>query len=332
MPYKNLVLQVCVDKAEFFCRLRDFLCARNGTYADYSASGIGWTLHDSSYGVDEDNPALNDWFVAYSPGENGKEDLYVYFKWLSGYLTAKGYLYWNSSTHAGVQAYGSDYSFNLPETSASTYELSLYGSLDFFHFWETLAGTYDELQFFGKGINALYDSTPAVCADPLTSGSGVSITVDAVPSEWAVGRKLFIRDPAAVKIITIISINGTTITADLPNNFAAGSKLSADLPYISGDSSIDPGGTFMADHITGAPRVGSDLIALTVPQYHDPGDLNGEYLGVPVEQYSNNGNYLQLPYMWGVNSNGLTEKQIIPNSNCRYFKYYSGDHFAIEEV
>ena len=67
MAYANLIKQPCNNVAEIFKHCRDFVCRRNGSY-DYSTSGIGWSLVDSSYATDEHNPASGDWFVVYSAG------------------------------------------------------------------------------------------------------------------------------------------------------------------------------------------------------------------------------------------------------------------------
>lgn len=233
MAYANLVSLTCADKAEFFKRLRDFICKRNGSY-DYSTTGIGWILHDSSYAVDEDNPAVNDWFVISSVGESGRDTLYFQIKWVSGYIAVRGWLYWNNSTHAGVQNYyASENSFVLPD-SINEPQLSIYGDLDYVFFAET-AATNCYSGAFGKLQSCYETETIAHATADITAGSDVSITIDvAIPSDWKAGRGLFIWNSAGIEKTTIKTVDtGTqTITVDLTNSYSGTVKLSRFLSYI----------------------------------------------------------------------------------------------------
>lgn len=328
MAYKNLVLQACASKVEFFCRMRDFICARNGTY-DYTTTGIGWTLHDSSYAVDEDNPAINDWVVLKSVGENSKEDIYLQVKWLSGSIAVYGWQYWNNTTHAGVHQYNTAINFTIAESGS--YELSVYGDLDFVVVIESINTTYDYLVFAGCLINQLYDNTVAISAAPLSSGSDIGITLDAVPSSWYVGQRVFIRDDANIDIITIKTIAGDVITADLAHTFAAGSKLRADVPYIVNSSASSLSVYSMVGHTT------TTVLSLSVAQAPgymsqiDPEGLNSDYFGASIDMYGTNSYMGQLPHMFRVSSTGLTEKTAFDNGY-RYFNIYSGNYLAIKEV
>ncbi|WP_319577667.1 hypothetical protein [uncultured Desulfobacter sp.] len=233
MTYANLLNVSCVDKVEAFCRIRDFLCKRNGTY-DYSLTGIGWTLHDSSYAVDEDNPAVNDWYVIYSGGESTKDDLYFKVTWISGYLKIEGYQSWDNSTHTGSS---NKYNIANNETMADSGALTIwvYGDLDSAIIINKLSTSDYRMCLFGKRQPGYSDMTGtiATCSSSLTAGSDVSIAVDSVPTNWAVGKEIFIRTThnnavATVKIekITIKTLVGNTITTDLTNSYTANSRLS----------------------------------------------------------------------------------------------------------
>ncbi len=239
MSYKNVIAQSCSDKNELFTRLRDFLCKRNGTY-DYSTTGIGWTLHDYVYATDEDNCAVGDYFVIYSSGENGKEDLYFKFEWVSGYIKIAGYQAWDSSTHSGANNYVDNNNFYVLESESKI--LWIYGDLNIFQLInkETSNSTFYGV-LCGKAKPAWEDQTEniAICSSALNAGSDVSITVDAVPANWRIGTDLFIRtthnnDNTTVKIekTTIKTINGNTITLDLTNSYTANSKLSDFVGYF----------------------------------------------------------------------------------------------------
>ena len=142
MSYVNLVAQACVTPEECFQRMRDFICRRNGTY-DYSTTGIGWTLHDSSYATDEDNLTDGDFIVIYSAGESGDDDMYIKLDYEVTTTWAKvtGYLYWNNSTHAGVLP------FNTAPygifTRGSDHVLYIYGDLSSF----SVIQYYNSIQF-----------------------------------------------------------------------------------------------------------------------------------------------------------------------------------------
>lgn len=238
MAYKNLVNLVVSDKAEAFCRYRDFLCKRNGTY-DYSTTGIGWTLIDSSYAVDEDNPQLGDWFVMYSAGENGKEDLYIRLEWKNNYFKVHGFQAWDVSTHAGSSnAYNTTDNFLYNETDVSK-AICVYGDLSF-----ALLCKYMTTDHYGASFGVLepisteFTDTIATCSSSLTAGSDVSIAVDTIPTDWEVGREIFIRtthndNMATVEVekITIKTLVGNTITADLSNDYTANSKLATHIAY-----------------------------------------------------------------------------------------------------
>lgn len=245
MSYVNLLNITCSDKNELFCRMRDYLCKRNGTY-DYSSIGIGWTLFDESYATDEDNVAINDWYVIYSPGENGKEDLYFKVTWINGYIKVNGFQSWDSSTHAGptTNKYGTTNNFTLHD-STGNYILWVYGDLDFVCCLNDLIATNTYGVGFGKLVKGYDDlsDTIATCATTLTAGSDVSIVVDSVPSNWAVDKEVFIRTThndamATVEIekITIKTLVSNTITADLSNDYTADSCLSDHVGYYCQNS------------------------------------------------------------------------------------------------
>lgn len=235
MSYANLIGIACADRTEYFCRMRDFLCKRNGTY-DYSASGIGWTLHDSVYAVDEDNPATNDYYVIFSPGEGGKDDLYYKIIWMAAAIRIDMFQSWDASTHAGANTSAG----NNQLDQVSGFSLWVYGDLDMFCIInKVVAGDYDGW-IGGKAVPNWDGQSGEIvnCAGALTAGSDVSITVDSMPTEWAVGKDIYIRTThndamATVKVemCTIKTLVGLVITADLLNDYTADSALSNHLCY-----------------------------------------------------------------------------------------------------
>lgn len=244
MAYRNLVAQACTSKNEFYCRFRDFLCSRNGTYADYTATGMGWTLHDAVYAVDEDNCQINDYFVVHSPGEGGNDDIYIRVLWVSASFNFLGYVSWNPTTHAGSTSYRyntSGVGINIAQTDVSI-SAYIYGDLDQFIIMHDNTATDYYIATCGR-LHPMYSNLSAditTCSGYISAGTDVSITVAAAPSTWYVGTDLFIRtthtnDIATVRLekTRIKTIIGNDITVDLTNSFTSNSKLSEMVGYYA---------------------------------------------------------------------------------------------------
>lgn len=231
MAYKNLVNVSGLNEAGVWRHLKDWLTSRNGI-ADYTASGLGWTLHDSSFAVDADTPTVGDWVVLKSTGENGKQALYTqltYSTLANSIVRRSAGLYWNAATNAweaGFPGVGTIQA-NYP-TGGTSFNLYIYGSLDKFC---TVIGNGTTLyaSYFGLVGETLYDSTIATTAGAVTAGSNVVASVDSVPASWAVGKAVFIRDEAHIERTVIGAISGTDVTlATLANGYASGARIARD--------------------------------------------------------------------------------------------------------
>lgn len=230
MSYANLVSQACTSNAEQFKRLRDFLCRRNGSY-DYSATGIGWTLHDAVYATDQDTVAYGDYFVAYSPGEDGDQDIYLKVTYASGYINIHNYLFWNAVTHTGVTA--ATTASNWTATNSTACTLWVYGDLDAIVCVGLFGATY-YITIAGHCPESQFATAVAVGSGAVAAGSNMVVTVDAVPAEWDVGRKIYIRDNGNIEICTISAISGNDITlASVAASYAAGCKLQGEVSYFA---------------------------------------------------------------------------------------------------
>lgn len=346
MAYANLVNITCTDKEEFFQRLRDFVCKRNGTY-DYSSTGIGWTLHDSVYATDEDNCAINDYFVIYSPGEGGDDDLYFKIVWTTSYIKCYGYQSWDNSTHTGGNVYAYNVS-NFIVSETGTYILWIYGNLNALLFLNDLMSTDCRGVSFGrmdKGYDDLSE-TVATCSTTLTAGSDVSIVVDAVPSNWAVDKEIYIRTThddaiSTVKMekITIKTLSGTTLTADLTNSYTTGSKLSdfvgyyaeaATTLFTAGYTIIGPDGTLNLAYTTGV-YLGLSTTA------HDPDEYEERFYMLEYVCSSSVGLVGKIPLIKRVPSfvSGFAIGDILEDVdgvNWRCFMGYSTQYACVKEV
>lgn len=341
MAYVNLVNQNCAGfTEEAFQRIRDFICKRNGTY-DYSTTGIGWTLHDSGYATDEDNCAIGDWYVFKSVGESGDEDLYFKIKWpTANYLNVQGVLHWDAVTHTGVKKFPAAVSANIIFTDDDgAFPLWVYGDLDHVAVL-TKVGANHYCAPFGCARDLPYDTTVATCAGALSSGSDISIVVDAIPSEWAVDRYLFIRDTAEIDRIKIKTLNGgtKTITADLTHSFLAGSKLCGDLNYFTPSGNSMGGVSYcLIDHSGAEIPVIYKTLGACYP-HCNPDDMNAELIGESIQFSKADIGYmgkLRNIYKIADGVSGVSSEDVftdLAGVDWRVFKAYSAYWIMIKEV
>lgn len=338
MAYANLVNQAVTDSEEAFQRIRDFICKRNGTY-DYSTTGIGWTLHDSSYAVDEDNLTIGDWVVFKSIGEDGKADLYFYYEYFSTtYHRIRGWLYWNNSTHVGVQNVCTATSNMMCDNSS--HDIWIYGDLDFISvIHQNNAGNTNYGCNFGfLGDASWYDTTVATSASAVSSGIGVTITLDTIPSSWAIGRNLVLRDNAGMEHITILTLSGNDITADVTNNYAAGCKMARDYPVVQSNLNNSWGASCLAvlfsHSSTFAISQGIPVMSGAAPGY-DPDPYEDNWGALPILiGYSTTGHFGSFPnHLIGPIT--MTDYGVYTTDDgvsYRHIECYSGAYFLFKEV
>lgn len=331
MAYANLVSQFCTDNSEVFKRVRDFLCKRNGSY-DYSSTGIGWTLHDAVYATDEDAVAFGDYFVAYSPGESGDEDLYVKITYASGFINCHVYLYWNASTHTGVTAAGTVN--NWTNTNSTSTVLWMYGDLDSVILIGKYASYYGVV--FGHCPGSQFATKIATSSSAISSGSNVVVSVDAVPDGFVEGRKIIIRDTANIEIVTIANVDGLDITlSSVAANYLAGCKLQGDVTYFcsalngliaSVNVILSHSGEKSIQHTLDNSSAVSDVV--------DDGLFGGTPL-VPV-YFSIPGSLIgPLKNIFLCNKTGRTQEQIDTDASgntYRWFHCYSNKFISVVEV
>lgn len=345
MSYANLVNQSCTDLEELFQRMRDFICKRNGTY-DYSSTGIGWTLHDSSYTTDEDNLTSGDWIVIYSAGEGGSDDLYVKLIY-NGTATPDccSYLYWNNTTHTGVTLYGVTTADML--TAGTDYVLYIYGDLDGVSVVPDIGTTptYAFGTFFGRAVDGPYNPTIYTLASAYSAGSNVVITLPSTPSygfeQW---QNVYIRDDAHIEIIQIEAVSGAQITVDLVNSYAAGAKVQADHCYIANTgasfSSYNNIGHYALISRTGVVGGSSNGLMLTRSttaivdelQTLDARSIAPVTVGYNATKFRGVGG--RLPNMYTCTATGFTHNDLytLHGVNYRYRAMHSQAYILFKEV
>lgn len=308
MSYASLINVSSGSNKESFQRIRDFLGKRNGTY-DYSTSGIGWTLHDSSYATDEDTLTANDYVVFTSPGENGRQALYVQFVFQATYIKMQGWLYWNNSTHAGVQQIGA--SSNTIYTPAGACTLWVLGDLDAFYVANTNGGT-NYLVGCGciKPGDGFYDNTIAIAPSAVSTGTSVVVPVDVVPAAWAAGKKLYHWDSGGVSIVVIEAVGASSVTlASVGTGKLAGSRLAADLGVFCSFSNNFASPYVVANRTTGATSAASitsyeaqDMIAVSIEE------LNGTRVTRrPSLFYGASMVFGLMPHIWQTNDASVAQ-------------------------
>lgn len=326
MAYVNLIAVSCTNRADVFKRFRDFVCKRAGSY-DYSLTGIGWTLHDAVYAVDESNLTDGDYIVVYSPGESGDDDMYFKVLYSSGYIIITGYLYWDAASHTGVHEYNSTQNWTIAD--GQTPYLYIYGDLDqvLGISRETGSSANYNPVFFGRAQRMAYDSEVAVCAASLTSGSNRVIDVGTVPSHWLVGQNIYIRDTANIDIITISAKTASTITATLSRDYLAGAKLASDVGYFVSSLYYFYSVATIINH-AGTKNYNVVLNnASSVITDGSPEVLNSDRIAIPWYISDATGGYLgQLKNIYKVNS-GISNLSILADGagkNYRAFTFSNG--------
>lgn len=331
--YKNLIAVAPANAADMFRHIRDWLCSQNGI-ADYSSSGLGWTLHDSYYAVDADNISANDWFVAYSSGEGGNDDLYYQFKYTTTGLYIYGGLYFNASTNAWVSTYVNNSQVMQWSTVGSLY---IYGDLNFVVCMNEVSSGTVYPCMFGCLDYRLATRTVEPTTGAVSSGSSVSIPVGDTTAEWwEAGNRLFIKDDDHIERITIISKTANSITADLSNSYASGAKLAIAFPYYC------QGGTGFfgsSNRVIIAPDGSLSYYAnkASVPgiaSWMNPDKLNDTPVGVGVDiGYSGRGYYGSVPNVYNLYA-ALTHLDVHSDGTDSYRFFYgaSSHYYLFREV
>ena len=340
MAYTNLVNQYALDKSEVFRRVRDFICKRNGSF-DYSTTGIGWTLHDSSYVVDEDNLTANDYFVIKSNGENGKLDLYYQFIFdaTANYLNIRGYSYWDNVTHTGYNNFNATDDWYVLESTEQN--IWVYGDLDFISLISNQVGTTTRNScLMGWLKDSDRDSTIAISSAAISSGTNVVVTLDLVPSSWQVGSKVLIRDNQNLQWSSVTNISGTDVTFnDISTPFAAGCKFALDYVVILQNQRNPTAANAMSllySHTSSTNQVSTIIYNTNILAHMTPESLNNEYLVVrPRLGAGSVGYYGSLPDSLLISAASIDDNTVYTTDigvNYRQLDVYSGFYILFKEV
>jgi len=289
MAYANLIAEPFSSRYEAFKIFRDWMCKRN----TYATTGLGWTLHDSVYAIDESNITAGDYFVMYSAGESGTTDIYVKVEASStaNYNRITTHLYWNATTHAGVTSMTAVSNWYVADLTSGT--LYVYANMDSF-----LVGSYIGTSKYAClcGIlNALYDQEVVVSASAVTAGSNVTVTLPSIPTSWAVDGRVVIRDNANIERLTINAISGLDVTfTTVVASYTAGCKLAQDYAVACANTNSLVGVYIVLFSHDGTKNdsFAASAAPLSPGTSGDPDPLNGDFLGTVYPIKDATGGYM----------------------------------------
>lgn len=222
----------CASTTEVWRHAVDFLLARNGI-ADYSASGMGWSMIDSQFAVNIDAPAVGDWVVIGSAGEDGKQRLrlqMIFATLANSIIQTRSGLGWNTSTNAWYSSYPAANVAGGP-TTGSAFTLWIFGTLDAISI-VIGNGTANYLRHYGLADNTMYDQEVMVASAAITAGANRVVGVDAVPELAAAGMAVIVRDGVSCEKAVLSVVSGTNLTLSLTNSYASGAHISLDYSTV----------------------------------------------------------------------------------------------------
>jgi len=335
MAYKNLVAEAITGRSEAFRRFRDWMCKRNGSY-DYSVSGLGWTLHDAVYATDEHTITAGDYFVMYSAGESGKEDLYVRvaFHATANINQISICQYWDSATHAGINVMPATNNWTVADITSGT--LYIYAGMD-----SCLVGTYIGTAKYAAAfglLDSIYDRTIAISSAAVSAGSGVVVSLDVVPTSWAVGGRVIVRDNTNAEWLTIFDISGTDVTfTTVVASYAGGCKFAEDYPFVCSSGSLVAGYRSLISHDgTKMDALAATALPVQPGTSGDPDPLNGEWLATRYSVQDTTGGYAGTLKNTLVGTSAFSDLGVYTtydtSENYRLFIWASGAYFLQLEV
>ena len=336
MAYKNLVniTNGTASRQEVFQRIRDFVCAQNGTY-NYSTTGIGWTLFDSSYAVNANTLTNLDWIVIKSTGENGQESMYyklIYYS--ASHIYVNMYINWNATTHTGSTSASTGGTWLLE--TAIPLAIWIYGDLNFF---TVVAQTSASPAFTASYLGCLTDSFKTrsiqTVALALTAGSNVTFNIGtSTDPTFAVGRYIFVMGADKIErvLITANDSAGNITVGTLVNSHLAGAKVCSNFPYTLVTNATYPYYNADSTVIIGndgvVPKTANFHYSGIMYSYEIPNSITGAYTACrvimtdsSVTAYGYNGT-VPNSITFSTSCTGLSQEMVLTTqagSNYRFF-------------
>jgi len=184
----------------------------------------GWTLWDDQ--MVQGQP----YFVAYSAGESGKEDIFLQFIVASAnVVSVRGALYWDQTSHTAVKpVYSASTAMTTSDTAPFNYWM--FGNLDRVFIVTRLGANY--YGHYSGLLKRFWSDKIAVTQGSAGVGSDVTVPVNDA-SILSPGKPYVIKDNTNIARVLItttdVSSNPNTITiAALLTGYSAGAKIGED--------------------------------------------------------------------------------------------------------
>jgi hypothetical protein len=185
----------------------------------------GWTLWDDQMGQ------AQPYFVAFSAGESGQEDIYLQFidDASADRIAVRGALYWDAATHTAIKPVYSA-STTIVTSDAGSFTYWMFGSLDRVAITTRIGSNY-YVHYSGL-IKRFWSDKVAVTQQAALAGSDVVVPVNDA-SVLSPGKYYYIKDNANIARVRVsatdVVSNPNTITiASLATGYAAGAKIGED--------------------------------------------------------------------------------------------------------
>lgn len=208
------------NTADFFSKFRSFI-----------VSTVGWAV------LQEDLGAANPFLYINSPGESGKETIYLLFDKYAATadkVCVRSALWWNPGTSTAVLPAGST-SYNYIATKdATTFPYWMYADLDHIVVVVRIGTSYQAF-YFGI-VKRYWSANMAITQADVNAGSNVVLPVDDASYFKAglyyqiINRDKFER--MQVTAIDTVSTPQTITVATLANSYLAGARVGEDVAPV----------------------------------------------------------------------------------------------------
>lgn len=283
MAYHNTSGQAA-SKADFHGKLKAFL-----------VDTCGWTIYDDR--MTDASP----YFVAYSAGESGKEDIYLQFLSNStDRLPVKVMFGWNSATHAAVKIVDDSNNSYISVKDSTTFLYWIFADLDRMVV-VTRVGTSYYIHYSGL-IKRFWSDKVAISQGAANLGSNVRIQVDDA-SIFTPGVYYLIKDGANIQRAQVTAVDTASTpdaitVASLTTGFASGSKIGEDPQPVMVSANTMAAGS-ISTKLAGwdgnyfQHQVNMIAPASSVTAYTDPEDRYGLVVMWPIQLLAGTGSDLR---------------------------------------
>ena len=202
----------------------------------FLVSTCGWTLTED--GLGQSQP----YFVVYSSGESGREDIYLQFidDATTDRIAVRTGLYWDPASHVLIKpVYSSSTTFVTSDASALVYWM--YANLDRLVMVTRVSTSY-YVHYSGL-LKRFWSDRVAITQQPALAGTNVVVPVNDA-SALSPGRYYVMKDNANLARVRVsatdVAANPNTITiAALSAGYAAGAKIGEDpQPVVLGYTNL----------------------------------------------------------------------------------------------